>query len=447
MPYSSVAALINDGKPLSTMSCLDVFARDGSWHSHAFASRVKEYTAWEINGTFEEALLKNFPKANVRICDSFEQIKHETGKYDLVVIDNNLITPRHPEHFDLYPHIFKVLNDTAYVVKNVIPDPYTYRDTWPDELIAARNKFYGTNDPRGRASLDEMDEKYRRLADENGFIQHFKFTSKWPSGGVYTHAEVLVRKGSGVGVNNPVTKTNFIEMVKGIKATNILLRDQKNHNLTAGKYFAVRHDVDDDFDKSMRLAEIEAKEGIRATYFLLPGRSYFDYSEKFLKAVSKMASLGHEIGYHNDALGEWRVFGGQKPLEDIIWKPLKALRSLGIEVVGTACHGNPLGKAEGWMNFDLWLDSPREPGPGYPQGLPRFLLSHFGLQYEAYWLKKNAYLSDNHTGWTGGVNASIYHHEVPGKGQDKRAQILESFEGFQHGMLQILVHPQHWRFD
>ena len=63
----------------------------------------------------------------------------------------------------------------------------------------------------------------------------------------------------------------------------------------------MRHDVDNSLEQSVRLAEIEAQEGISSTYFVLLRTSFYNpASIQGMEALQKILSLGHEIGLHFD---------------------------------------------------------------------------------------------------------------------------------------------------
>lgn len=63
----------------------------------------------------------------------------------------------------------------------------------------------------------------------------------------------------------------------------------------------MRHDVDNSLEQSVRLAEVEAQEGITSTYFVLLRTSFYNpASAQGLAAIRKIHELGHEIGLHFD---------------------------------------------------------------------------------------------------------------------------------------------------
>ncbi len=63
-----------------------------------------------------------------------------------------------------------------------------------------------------------------------------------------------------------------------------------------------RHDVDISMHRAVRLAEIEAKSGVLATYFINPRCAFYNLMEPEIEALlHRIRDFGHEIGLHFDA--------------------------------------------------------------------------------------------------------------------------------------------------
>ena len=63
-----------------------------------------------------------------------------------------------------------------------------------------------------------------------------------------------------------------------------------------------RHDCDFSLNRSLKLAEIEAQEGVRCTYFINPHCEFYNLLEASqAKLVEQILGLGHAIGLHFDA--------------------------------------------------------------------------------------------------------------------------------------------------
>mgnify|MGYP002622074515 CR=1 FL=1 len=107
--------------------------------------------------------------------------------------------------------------------------------------------------------------------------------------------------------------------------------------------FQLRHDVDLRPESALRVAQVEAEMGAKATYYFRA--MHFDSHADTIKAI---AALGHEAGYHYESLTSC---GGDmaKAYEDFC-RNLERLRQ--IVPVTTACaHGSPRSP---WNSQDIW---------------------------------------------------------------------------------------------
>ena len=61
----------------------------------------------------------------------------------------------------------------------------------------------------------------------------------------------------------------------------------------------LRHDVDLSLDAALRLAELEAEAGARATYFLMTASVFYNLaSHEGEHALARLSELGHRVGLH-----------------------------------------------------------------------------------------------------------------------------------------------------
>lgn len=113
------------------------------------------------------------------------------------------------------------------------------------------------------------------------------------------------------------------------------------------KLIILRHDVDKNPLRSLRTAELENELEIKSTYFFRVVKN-----KLAARAITRIAKLGHEIGYHYDDLNAANGVIGNAL--DLFQKNLAKLRELA--PVKTACmHGSPLSKYDNrdlWKNFD-----------------------------------------------------------------------------------------------
>ena len=77
----------------------------------------------------------------------------------------------------------------------------------------------------------------------------------------------------------------------------IMTVSQYLENRPAGKLLVLRHDVDEQPQNALKMAEAEKKLGVLATYYFrrVPKSDYPD-------VIRRIAAMGHEIGYHYEDL-------------------------------------------------------------------------------------------------------------------------------------------------
>ncbi len=110
-----------------------------------------------------------------------------------------------------------------------------------------------------------------------------------------------------------------------------------------GKLMVLRHDVDRIPINALKMAQIEAKAGVKASYFFRIVSSVWD--EEIISAV---ADLGHEVAYHYE---DMTICNGDFEKAIVHFeKHLAALRRF--YPSKTICmHGSPMSK---WDNRKIW---------------------------------------------------------------------------------------------
>ena len=115
---------------------------------------------------------------------------------------------------------------------------------------------------------------------------------------------------------------------KTIRANEIL--DNLDNN-----WLVIKHDVETNVAKALKLAEIEHAHNIQATYYVQA-----DLVKENYKILQEIASLGHEVSYHYDVLDE---FNGDiiKARENFI-SNIELFNEFGFEIKTICPHGNPI---------------------------------------------------------------------------------------------------------
>lgn len=161
------AHALESGEPLGTFRALEFFARQGDWQTRAYAHLVAEMDAWELDPQHEAALRANFPRAHVRIGDSFE-IAHEPQyrrRFNWLVLDNpQMIYGRYCEHFEALDLAPSLLASMGVVIFNVNKKPFDYA-LHPD-WQARRQAYYGCD--AGQLGQSFLMEFYNRRLEQLG---------------------------------------------------------------------------------------------------------------------------------------------------------------------------------------------------------------------------------------------------------------------------------------
>lgn len=105
----------------------------------------------------------------------------------------------------------------------------------------------------------------------------------------------------------------------------------------ASKCVILRHDVDNSLEQAMRLAELEAEEGVRSTYFVLLRTDFYNPASKVeAERIHRILSLGHEVGLHFD---EVAYAPGEADVTSLILKEAEILSSIcGCPVTTVSMH-------------------------------------------------------------------------------------------------------------
>lgn len=172
--------------PLDKAEALELFARDGSWHTVVYAPHVKSIEAWEINPDFYESLRENLPHATIKIVDTWKEIKKATKKYDLIIIDNPQSIygkkDEYCEHFGLLPDVLRISNDGCIIILNVNIEPYNLKTD--SQWWKRRKEYYGTDCPE-QLSQNQIMLHYRRICRESSVKMRWALLQQRESGFMY----------------------------------------------------------------------------------------------------------------------------------------------------------------------------------------------------------------------------------------------------------------------
>lgn len=123
------------------------------------------------------------------------------------------------------------------------------------------------------------------------------------------------------------------------------------------KCVILRHDIDYSLDKSVKMAQIEAEEGITSTYFVLLTSEFYNVlSSENIKKILTIYNLGHSIGLHFD---EMNYTANEKiSVEELIIKEAELLEKvLGIPIKSVSMHRPSKATLEADYQFETLINS------------------------------------------------------------------------------------------
>jgi len=226
----------------------------------------------------------------------------------------------------------------------------------------------------------------------------------------------------------------------------------KRSEIGNGEILLIRHDVDHDYLTAKKMADMEYRCGIQATYCLLHSSWYYgrlkgdcyEHSEQLLETAKYLQERNHEINFHNNLVS----VALQQNLDPfkLLEQELAFFRQHGINIVGTSTHGDGLCRELNFRNWEMFKEccdglhgGPRKLSYKTDNGQAEVLLgntpmSRFGLTYEAYDIARDVYHTDS------GSRMRIRKNTRGRRPFGRTNPNLGSVVG-------ILTHPIWWRFE
>lgn len=183
-PIHKVISLLQKSDYLLMNNTLEVFGYNGEYHTLDYIKYVKQLHIWEIAEDCEQPLKRNLPKANIKITNSYEEIKTTDKIFDTIIIDNHqgIFGDDKCEHFEIIEDCFKKLSDKSVLIANVIPDILSSKYIQKKEVIAKhieRRKFFYSHPTGTIISKPQFEDFYINLSKHNGFnVKHIFFIKR-----------------------------------------------------------------------------------------------------------------------------------------------------------------------------------------------------------------------------------------------------------------------------
>lgn len=134
------------------------------------------------------------------------------------------------------------------------------------------------------------------------------------------------------------TYQGYRDLLTLLRGQGYAFRNYHNYK-DASKCVILRHDVDASLSQAVKLAKLEAAEGISSTWFVLLRTNFYNVASKdSLEKLHRIQSLGHEIGLHFDEAAYAQTLGTDEVIQSIIVECGLLSALLGTEVSSVSMH-------------------------------------------------------------------------------------------------------------
>lgn len=100
---------------------------------------------------------------------------------------------------------------------------------------------------------------------------------------------------------NDFTEENYERLIKIISNKYITISYDYEEIMNNKNNILLRHDIDYSINRSLKLAQIEQKNGVKSTFFLhIHNEAYNIFEAGQYEIVKRIISMGHDIGLHFD---------------------------------------------------------------------------------------------------------------------------------------------------
>lgn len=114
------------------------------------------------------------------------------------------------------------------------------------------------------------------------------------------------------------TYAAYRELLSLLREGGYAFRDYHSYG-DAPRCAILRHDIDTSLEQAVKLAELEAREGVRSTWFVLLRTDFYNAASKTgREALRHIRALGHEIGLHFDEASYVPALGPDEVVQNII---------------------------------------------------------------------------------------------------------------------------------
>ncbi len=119
----------------------------------------------------------------------------------------------------------------------------------------------------------------------------------------------------------------------------------------------LRHDVDFSLEAALRFAELEYKNGVQSTYFILLSTSFYNlFYRKANDIIREIRAMGHDIGLHFDE-ANYSISTKEELIQYVQKEIFIMSQGLGMEIKTVSMHRPSKWVLEADVQFDTMINS------------------------------------------------------------------------------------------
>ena len=148
----------------------------------------------------------------------------------------------------------------------------------------------------------------------------------------------------------------YEEMLSLLKGNRYQVCNYENYKL-GNRCVILRHDVDFSLGAALRFAELESKNGVRATYFLLLSTSFYNlFDRKANDIIKGIRGMGHDIGLHFDE-ARYPILNEQQLIKCVEKEISIMSQGLDMDIKAVSMHRPSKWVLEADIQFDTVINS------------------------------------------------------------------------------------------
>lgn len=225
----------------------------------------------------------------------------------------------------------------------------------------------------------------------------------------------------------------FCSQISDLNIRSVTAFEALTLSKTSEKYLIVKHDVETNIEKALKIAQIENKYEVRGTYYV---QSYLLKKLKNVEILKKIIDLGHEVTYHYDVLDA--NSGNYDLAEKEFDETLLLFENSGFDVKTVCPHGNPVMERDGWSsNKDFFRNE--KLNEKYSS------IADIVINPEKFINHEMIYISDAGFGWK--IISDISNNDNMGEAEDKKLKGLSNIVSLlsdENKSFIISAHPHRW---